>query len=557
MPIRAQPSHASADGVEKSRRQHKAETLDNSRPLDVHRWSEYGEVNALVDHVWELAGRSGYRNITKRHIKVVVLDLYVAWRDDPEMWIAVSRHKPDYRGKSRYNALHLSARTISCIDLLAQAGLIDFVMGHYVGPTSAAAGYKQGHLSRMRARPGLIRLITEHDVAAEMIDLHPETECIILRDRRNGRKVQLEYEDSHLRTLPSIAELRRIPYSGDVDRDQDVYLQKADLLDIDPDLLASSTNQMRENLVRYNNLLRWSLITIPDEIQRGLSVSPLKLPTETIRDFLKLVLLVAINARNEAKGKQAIRWAYRKAIWEDRQCRHKDFHRSFTCRIFNDGRFDHGGRFYGGWWQQLGGEQRAAIEINGAAVVEIDYKAMHLAILYAQVGRDWFKDFGGDPYHVAGYEQTHLEEIELEALICAFRAKHVPIDRYFFSGAGIELQYIDSNMAEYVINHFTRKDVPVLTVHDSFLVPFQYAEELAVVMEKAFFIAVRMAGYNDDLVTSYLSWSGELSGVAEDTGHICDARKGYRQRIDSEDYKSRISEHRRVMQTKTHFRVAS
>ncbi len=102
MPLREQPSHASADEAETSRRQRKAENLDNSRLFDVHLWSEYEEVNELVDHVWELAGRSGYRNIAKRHIKVVVLDLYVAWLDDPEMWIAVSFNRAEYRAKSRY-----------------------------------------------------------------------------------------------------------------------------------------------------------------------------------------------------------------------------------------------------------------------------------------------------------------------------------------------------------------------------------------------------------------------------------------------------------------------
>ena len=54
MPLREQPSHDSADEAETSRRQRKAENLDNSSLFDVHRWSEYGEVNELVDHVWEL-----------------------------------------------------------------------------------------------------------------------------------------------------------------------------------------------------------------------------------------------------------------------------------------------------------------------------------------------------------------------------------------------------------------------------------------------------------------------------------------------------------------------
>ena len=32
-----------------------AEELNNSAPLDVHRWSEYGEVNEFVNQIYETA----------------------------------------------------------------------------------------------------------------------------------------------------------------------------------------------------------------------------------------------------------------------------------------------------------------------------------------------------------------------------------------------------------------------------------------------------------------------------------------------------------------------
>ena len=57
----------------------------HSRILDVHRWSDHPETNSFVNHVYErylgpVPGES--RKIQKKHLKVVLLDLYVAWQTD-------------------------------------------------------------------------------------------------------------------------------------------------------------------------------------------------------------------------------------------------------------------------------------------------------------------------------------------------------------------------------------------------------------------------------------------------------------------------------------------
>ena len=64
---------------------------EHSRPLDVHRWSDHPEVNAFVDRIYkEHIHQSGTNTqIKKKHLKVVLLDLYVAWSDDPSLNIAV------------------------------------------------------------------------------------------------------------------------------------------------------------------------------------------------------------------------------------------------------------------------------------------------------------------------------------------------------------------------------------------------------------------------------------------------------------------------------------
>ena len=56
------------------------------------------------------------------------------------------------------------------------------------------------------------------------------------------------------------------------------------------------------------------------------------------------------------------------------------------------------GRFYGGWWQRLGSETRAHINIDDEPTVEVDFVGLHIAILYAEAGKKL--DF--DPYLGSG-----------------------------------------------------------------------------------------------------------------------------------------------------------
>ena len=106
----------------------------NSRILDVHRWSEHQEANLFVDEVYDaFLNRQEQENarIKKKHLKVVLLDLYVAWLNDPDLNIAVHMSPAAYSngtvfssGKSRYNELNIKVSTIDIVHRLDEAGLI-------------------------------------------------------------------------------------------------------------------------------------------------------------------------------------------------------------------------------------------------------------------------------------------------------------------------------------------------------------------------------------------------------------------------------------------------
>ena len=69
----------------------------------------------------------------------------------------------------------------------------------------------------------------------------------------------------------------------------------------------------------------------------------------------------------------------------------------------------------------------------------------------------------------------------------AILKKYKPIADKFFTGQGLRLQRIDSDIAEYVMLHFAKHDMPILPLHDSFLIRSVYEEPLKQIMQEAFY----------------------------------------------------------------------
>ena len=66
-----------------------------------------------------------------------------------------------------------------------------------------------------------------------------------------------------------------------------------------------------------------------------------------------------------------------------------------------------GGRFYGPYWQTLPKKYRKLIKINGEEVVELDYNAMHLHLLYSKLNKSLYDyyPFNKDPYAIPKYNR--------------------------------------------------------------------------------------------------------------------------------------------------------
>jgi len=173
-------------------------------------------------------------------------------------------------------------------------------------------------------------------------------------------------------------------------------------------------------------------------------------------------------------------------------------------RVFNNRNFEQGGRFYTSF-QNIKKELRRDIMINGSETCEIDYKGLHIKMLYNLEGIE----YEADPYiPIEGFERkevkllfqillnsknkvqtlraarTHLNKklVDIKRALIIIEKKHSRISRYFNSGIGIILQNYDSQIAENILNYFVKEEVPCLCIHDSFIVPESYRLDLTEAM---------------------------------------------------------------------------
>ena len=202
---------------------------------------------------------------------------------------------------------------------------------------------------------------------------------------------------------------------------------------------------------------------------------------------------------------------------EQGKLQHLDFNDKQLRRIFNNASFEQGGRFYGGFWQQIPKEYRFLITIDGNRTMQYDYSGMHFAIMYAKKALP-MPD--GDAYQLEGYDRSLRSEIKKafniiincetvpkaiatihkeitkgklsgalgngEQLLRAFKDKHPLIEEFIASGEGIKLQFIDSQIAELILLKGLDSDVCILPIHDGFITATNNEQLLIQWMEEAY-----------------------------------------------------------------------
>jgi len=200
-------------------------------------------------------------------------------------------------------------------------------------------------------------------------------------------------------------------------------------------------------------------------------------------------------------------------------------------RIFNQS-MGRGGRAYvmGGGYQSLKKEARLRLSIDGEAVIEVDFKALHPSLLYARAGvpmpsnpydlPQWPRDIVKRGLLIVINARTLRDAVEALAhsapmqdfiipqrfedpmgaardaarrVLAELKRLHAPIAGAFHSDAGAGLMRIDSDMVETVVLDLLSRGIVALPIHDSFLVPASKEQDLIAAMVRA----AQMQGLSD------------------------------------------------------------
>ena len=82
---------------------------------------------------------------------------------------------------------------------------------------------------------------------------------------------------------------------------------------------------------------------------------------------------------------------------------------------------------------------------------------------------------------------------------------HAPIADLFGTGVGVELMKTDSDIVDYIVSDHVERSIPILTVHDSFIVPYGQEAGLSRSMQTAFEWITKSANidvkYYDEMLT--------------------------------------------------------
>ena len=188
-----------------------------------------------------------------------------------------------------------------------------------------------------------------------------------------------------------------------------------------------------------------------------------------------------------------------------------DLSKRTLTRIFTNGSFEEGGRFYRGWWQNVPSEYRKFITIDESVTTEYDFSQLSPHMLYFAYNHELgevdaydrvldgeHRDVVKQAFNAMVQSSSPLnqkpDKINMDGLEMDWRElrqrildAHKPIQNLFFRAEGNKLQYRDSCVAESVMLQFAKQSQVALPIHDSFIMREGFAGDLEEAMRRAFY----------------------------------------------------------------------
>ena len=435
-----------------------AEEIEYSRRLDVWKWGDFPEINDLVQNIFEtyyadLHTRKDAIQRAKKHLKVLLIDLYVAFIDDPKLMIGLPMHPDAYSERSNWRSIHITSMIIGIVNRAVEVGLLEIWKGNEA----------QQRVSRIRPTETLRKLFKKSRLEPHYCDL------------QNSNRPPIVFRKAKDKTKKD----RRKNYTP-----QEVpNLTKEDL-----SYLANSATI----IIEYNAAIQHAYVDIPDLKERRLTVSKSggKETYLHISQCHKNIYRVFNDFSIDSGGR------FYGPFWQgmpkiDRERLYIDDEP--TTELDYSGL--HVNMIYGLINLRItySGTDPYSIELSHLKITDEDARKLGKQLMLIALNasnqnkaiaafRNWLREEEED---IAKY-LPDLTNKTLQPIMAALEIKHPLIKDYFYSGLAKSLMTLDSMILEDIIEKSLENGFIVLPVHDSIIVQRSHYPLAKQLMEDAY-----------------------------------------------------------------------
>lgn len=392
------------------------------RPFQVHTESKYQEVmaisNAIADEIKLILKWSVKHDKLRRHVRKVVLDLFLAAQENQNMWIDYPRRKQCFKKGSAQHRMHLEHKTFcAVVDGLLQLGYIEHLTGSHV----------LGLQSSMRGKTALLEMMIDSKVEPRMV--YFDHEPVYLKNT-DGLYIDVPESRANVRMANRVVSLNNL-------------LSKTEIT------LTLNDDELREYITRYGRIPLLHRKTLYRVFNRG---------------------KFCYGGRFYGHSVQGLRGQYRLKLLID-GCN--------VCELDYGGM--HIRLLYGLCGKEIpsGDVYDIGVSKEEAAIFQDKFgvslrsvlKKMLLVGINAPSKRSSImavkKEFDSDD-ELQSFEK--LSQPLLSDLWDAILEKHPGIADSIGEDVGIRLQRVDSDIADVILTVFVQQGKPIIPIHDSFVV---------------------------------------------------------------------------------------
>jgi len=193
--------------------------LIHSRQINVHKACYNNEMWVFRDNIYKLyiePLKKYKENIAKNHLKKILIDIYQSWYFDPTLCLAVSFNNNDHTLHARYNKNRITKKTIELIKDLVKLNLLYYKAGipakgnYHSGPSYTSRIWPTEHLIKyfLEIKFNIIN-ISSHDIDKETVILNKK-EMIPDSCKKPGGKARYKNIPIDYSETPKIKAMRLV-----------------------------------------------------------------------------------------------------------------------------------------------------------------------------------------------------------------------------------------------------------------------------------------------------------------------------------------------------------